>query len=116
MAIGAPYEGSASISSAWSLPNNAAYNAANVITTDGIYELVINLSNMTATEQYLVELHEKCLATSAVARVTGKTFSGVQSDPLQKLPLGMLLHGWDVVVTKLQGTTSTIEWSIRAVT
>lgn len=116
MAIAEAYFGSAAIAAEWSLPNNAAYNAGTPITADGIYEALINLSPLAAGDAYRVRVYEKCVGAGAGALLHDRVYSTAQAEPLLALQLGMLLHGWDVTVEKIYGTTRTIEWSIRSVT
>ena len=114
MAISEAYADSASIGSTeYSLPNDSTTPAA--ITDDGIYQLFLDLSALTATEQYRLKIKEKVQSGSTQRVIQAVDFSGVQDEPVYITPSMILLHGWDITLQKLQGTDRAIEWSIRKV-
>jgi hypothetical protein len=114
MPISQAYVGSASIDTTeYSLANNSTSLAS--ITTDGIYQLFLDLSAMTATEVYTLKVKEKVQAASTQRAITTVVFTGVQSDPVYVLPSLILIHGWDITLTKTVGTNRSIEWSIRRI-
>jgi len=115
MTISALHENSATIgTSEWSLPNNSA--TLTPITTDGHIEAVLDLSALAAGDRFRVRIYEKVRAADTQRKVQTIDYAGVQSDPNQKIPLGLMLHGWDVTLQKVAGTDRAIAWSIRAVT
>lgn len=107
------YENSASISTTeYSLPNNST--SLTPITVQGIYQVAIDFSALTITEEYEYKIKEKVTASgSQLVWYTG-TIVGpmVEALPFPSLILG---HGWDVTVKKIAGTDRTIGWSIRKV-
>lgn len=113
MAITEAYSGSATIGTTlYSLPN--ASTTLTPITVDGVYQVFVDFSAMTFTEQYEVTVLEKALSSSTQLTVFTATITGTAA-PLWVTPSLILLHGWDVQVRKLGGTDRTIGWSIRQV-
>lgn len=113
MAITEAFAGSASIgTTAFSLPNNST--SLTPQTDDGIYQVWLDLSAMTVTETYQVQILEKVQSTST-QRVVYESVVVGPSTPILAFPSLVLLHGWDVQVLKVAGTDRTIEWSIRKV-
>lgn len=114
MALSQAYVGSATIGTTeYSLP--AGSTTLSAITTDGIYQLFLDLSALTATESYKLQIKEKVQAASTQRVIQEVTISGVQSEPVYVSPSLLLLHGWDMTLTKLAGTDRAIEYSIRQV-
>jgi hypothetical protein len=112
MALITPIEGSATIGSTeYSLPN--ASTTLTPQTADAVYQIMIDVSEMTATESYEITIYEKCRSADAQRVLTGETISGVQSKPLWTLPGLILAHGWDVTMRKIGGADRTFTWSIR---
>lgn len=115
MAISEAFSGSASIGSTeYDLPS--ASTTLSSQTTDGIYQLFLNLYNLTATEEYRLRIYEKCRSSSTQRVIQEVIFSGVQTtEPVYVVPGLLLMHGWTITLKKNQGTDRTIEWSIRQV-
>lgn len=114
MAITESFSGSATIGTTpYDLPS--ASTTVSAQTADGIYQLFLDLSNLTATESYRLRIYEKVQSTGAQAVIDDTTISGVQSEPVYVTAALLLLHGWTFTLTKLQGTPQTISWSIRQV-
>lgn len=114
MALAAAYEDSASISTTeYSLPNDGT--TLTPITVDGVYQLFLDLSALTATEQYRLRFYERVQAAGTTRVFHEVTFSGAQGEPVYVSPSFLLLHGWDITLQKLQGTDRSIPWSIRQV-
>ena len=113
MPISAPYEDTATIGTTpFSLPNNST--TLTPITVDGVYQVFIDLAAMTVTEEYQIVVLEKVTAAGAQREVFRATVEGTTS-PAWVSPSLILMHGWDVQVTKLTGTDRSIGWSIRQV-
>jgi hypothetical protein len=112
MALTEAFAGSASIGTTeFSLPANSTSLGTN--TTAGVYQLFLDLSALTATEQYVLKLYEKVQSSSTKRVFRTVTFNGAQSDPnFCEAAIG-LMNGWDMTLTKVLGTSRTIEWSIR---
>jgi len=84
-------------------------------TTDGIYQAFIDFSNLTATESYQLKIYEKVQSSGTQRVIDDTTISGVQTEPVYVTAALLLMHGWTYTLTKLQGTSQTISWSIRQV-
>lgn len=113
MAITEPYTNTATIGTTpYSLPNNST--TLTPITVDGVYQVFIDFGALTVTETYAVEVFEKVTSGGSQRSVFSAVVAGTVAETLV-LPSLLLLHGWDVVVTKLAGTNRSIGWSIRQV-
>jgi hypothetical protein len=97
------------------LTSNTSSIASN--TTDGIYQLFLDLNAMTATESYRLRIKEKATPSSSQRNVQEVFFTGAQTDePIYVTPALLLGEGWTFTFTKMQGTDRAFSWSIRAVT
>jgi hypothetical protein len=113
MAISAAYENSATIGTTlYSLPNNST--SLTPITVDGVYQVFVDFSSMTVTEEYEVTIYEKVTAGGSQVELHQAVVSGTSVRGLV-FPSVTLMHGWDVQVRKLSGTDRSIGWSIRQV-
>lgn len=114
MAIQEFATGTATISTTeYSLVSNSTTLASDV--TDGVYQVFIDFSALTATEEYYVQVKEKVTSAGTQRVVFSSTVAGVQGSPAWVSPSLILLHGWDVTVDKIAGTDRSISWSIRKV-
>ena len=115
MAISEAFNGSASIGTTeYDLPS--ASTTISSQTTDGIYQVFLDLNALTATEEYRFRVYEKCRSTSTQRVIQEVIFSGSQTtEPIYVVPGLLLMHGWTVTLRKNQGTDRSIEWSIRQV-
>lgn len=114
MAITQAYNGSATIGAAeFSLPNGGT--VLTPIATPGIYQLFLDLSTLTATESYRLQIKEKVQAASVQRLVQDVILSGSQAEPVYVTPSLILFHGWDMTLTKIGGTDRAIAYSIRLV-
>ena len=84
-------------------------------TTDGIYQLFIDFSNLTAGDEYRVRIYEQVRITDPQRLVYQSNLVGPQSPPIWVCPTLILLNGWDMTLTKIAGVDRTITWSIRRV-
>jgi len=114
MAITEAYSGSAAIGTTeFSAPNNST--TLTPITVDGVYQIFLDVSDMVAGDQLQIRIYEKCLSSDATNKVIYESIlSGAQAD-LWVSPSLILLHGWDVTLDTLAGTSITVNWSIRKV-
>lgn len=96
----------------YSLPADSTSLAT--ITTDGVYEALIDFTAMALGDEYFVQLKEKVYSAGSQKVARSWTLAGPQSELLH-LHLGILLHGWDLTVKKIAGTDRSISWSIRQV-
>lgn len=113
MAITEAYAGSEAVGTTeWSCTTDTA--GPNVDTTDGVYQIFLDVSDMIAGDQLQIRLYEKVQSTSTQRVAFQAILTGAQSEPVWVSPTFILLHGWDVTVDALAGTI-TVEWSIRKV-
>lgn len=84
-------------------------------TTDGVYQLWLELNNLANADEFRLRLYEK-VSSGGTARIAMEwVISHAQSEPLYCTPTVILMHGWDFSLTKLAGTDRSIAWSIRSV-
>lgn len=97
----------------WSLTADAGGPTAN--TTDGVFQVYIDLSGMTAGEYLRIKIYEKVTSANTQREVLETTVVGVQSEPMWVSPSLILLHGWDITANSIIGGTIPIDWSIRQI-
>lgn len=115
MAVRELYTGTATVGTTeLDLPTNTT--AISALSNDGVYQLFLDLSNLTATEQYTLKIYEKVLTTSTQRLVESVTFSGVQPEPVYVTPATLLMNGWTFTLQNNLGTPRSISWSIRQAT
>lgn len=113
MAISEPYTGTEAVTTTeWSLTSDSSSLGA--ITDDGWYELILDLNDMVRTDELEIRLYEKCRAGDTQRQAYMWKFKHAPTNKLPKLPLGILLHGWEVTAKATVGTI-TVLWSIRKV-
>lgn len=110
MAITEAYANNATISiTEYSLPNNSS--TLTPMTDVGVFQAFIDVSALTATELYRIKLYE---TLNGVKRVFQHAdIAGAQVDPLYVTPPFSLINGWDMTLTKINGTDRVLAWSIR---
>lgn len=114
MAISEAFAGSASISTTeYDLPT--ASTVVTPQTSDGIFQLFLDLNALTAGDEYQLRVYEKTRSSSTQRLVDETLLVGIQPEPVFVTPALLLLHGWTYTLKKLAGTDRTIEWSIRQV-
>lgn len=84
-------------------------------TDDGVYQALVDLSNMASGDTYVIRLKEKVYGAATQRTVQSWTLSGAQSDPIWVSPCAILLHGWDFTAQRTAGTDRSIAWSVRKV-
>lgn len=113
MAIAESHTGSATIGTTeYSLPN--ASTTLTPITTDGVYQVFVDTGNMAIGDVYRIAVKEKITSAGSQREIYAATLTGTQTDNWVS-PSLILIHGWDVTVTKIAGTDRSISWSIRQV-
>jgi hypothetical protein len=83
-------------------------------TSDGVFQVFLDLNDMVAGDQLQIRIYEKVLAASTQRIVYEAILSGVQANPVWVSPSLILMHGWDATLDALAGTI-TVDWSIRKV-
>jgi hypothetical protein len=113
MAIAESHTNSATIGTTeYSLPNNST--TLTPITTDGVYQVFIDTGNMAAGDQYKIAVKEKITSGGTQREIYSAVLTGTMTNNWVS-PSLILLHGWDVTVTKIAGTDRSFSWSIRQV-
>ena len=113
MAIAEVYSGTEAVATTeHSMVNDSSSIAA--ITTDGVYQIWLDLSDMVAGDQLQIRIYEKCRSGDTQRVAYQAILTGVQMAPLWVSPSLILMHGWDATLDALAGTI-TVLWSIRQV-
>lgn len=84
------------------------------ITTDGVYQLYVDPSNMAKGDEYAVRIYEKVQGSGTKRRLVQFSLLGLQSQAFVT-PTFILMHGWDMTIIKLAGTDRAFDASIRQV-
>ncbi len=82
-------------------------------TAAGTYQAFIDLSALAAGDLFRLRVYEKVLS-AGTQRVVGEfMLSSAAVEPHAVTPALILMHGWDMTLTKIAGTDRSISWSIR---
>lgn len=115
MAISEAFSGTATITvTEYSCPNAASYSAGSARIEDGVYQVFLDTSDMVAGDQLQIRIYEKCRSADTQRVIYESILTGTMADTWVS-PSLILLHGWDVTVTTLAGTSIIVNWSIRQV-
>ena len=90
-------------------------NSTSPETTDGVYQLFIDVANMVAGDVLEIRIKEKCRTGDTIRQLLLSTLAGAQSDPLWASPAFVLLNGWDMTIKQTAGTGRAFPWSIRKI-
>lgn len=114
MAISETHQNSATISTTeYFLASNST--TATYQTTDGVYQLFLDLSALANGDEYRLNVYEKISSGGTARRVASWVIKDAQVDAHYATPALIFLHGWEFSLTKLTGTDRSIPWSIRSV-
>ena len=98
----------------YSAPNAATYSAGSARTEDGVYQVFLDTSDMVAGDQLQIRIYEKCRSVDTQRIIYESILAGTMADTWVS-PSLILLHGWDVTLDTLAGTSIQVSWSIRKV-
>jgi len=85
------------------------------ITTDGVFQLWLDVNDMVAADVLQIRIYEKC-RTGDTQRIAAEwILRDVQSTPIWVSPSLILMNGWDMSLDCIAGTNITVLWSIRQV-
>lgn len=84
------------------------------VTTDGIYQLWLDVANMAKADEFRVKIYEKVISTGTKRVAEQWTLMGTQAENLIT-PTLILMHGWDMTIQKIAGTDRAFDASIRQV-
>lgn len=99
----------------YSLPSKTTSTGRSPITTDGVYQLWIDMANMLTSDEYELKIYEVASTGTTQQLVYQASLAGKQSPPMVVYPSLVLLHGWDMTLTLISGSARTIPYSIRQV-
>ena len=112
MAVTEAFAGSETVSTTeWSLTTDSA--GPDTETSDGFFQLFLDLSALAAGDEFVVKIYEKTQAGDTQRVVYQASYVGPQSPPIAVFPGLILMHGWDMTIDKVAGTDRAITWSIR---
>lgn len=115
MAISEPFANTQAIDTTeWSCPRDAAFDSGQPQTDDGVYQILLDVSDMVTGDEIQIRVYEKVRSSDTQRVLMQSNLIGPQSPPLWISPSLILLHGWDVTLDAISGTI-TINWSIRKV-
>lgn len=115
MAITELISGTEAISTTeWSLATDTSYDTGDAQTTDGVFQVWLDLSDMIAGDQLQIRIYEKVRSADTQRIAYEAILTGAQSQPVWVSPSLVLMHGWDITADALAGTI-TVNWSIRQV-
>jgi len=113
MPIAELYSGTEAVGATeWSCTTDTS--GPDVDTTDGVFQVFLDLSDMIAGDQLQIRVYEKVRSSSTQRIVYQAILTGAQPEPVWVSPSLILMHGWDVTLKALAGTI-TVDWSIRQV-
>jgi hypothetical protein len=113
MAIAELYSGTEAVSTTeHSLTTDTA--GPDVDTTDGVFQVFLDVSDMVSGDQLQIRIYEKVRAADTQRVVYQSFLTGAQAEPIWVSPSLVLMHGWDVTLDAIAGTI-TVTWSIRQV-
>jgi hypothetical protein len=84
-------------------------------TTDGVFQFVMDVSDMASTEEIEIRIKEKCRTGDTQRQIHMWKLKHVAIDPLWVSPSLILLHGWDFSVKATVGASIVLPWSIRKI-
>ena len=84
-------------------------------TTDGIFQVFVEVNNMAANDEFTITIKEKVYAAATQRVVMQSALVGQQAAPVWVSPSMIFLHGWDVTMIRVAGADRTFSWSIRQV-
>lgn len=115
MAISELISGTEAISTTeWSLATDSSYDTGDAQTTDGVFQVWLDLSDMVAGDQLQIRGYEKCRSGDTQRIYFEAILTGAQPAPIWVSPSMILMHGWDFTADALAGTI-TVLWSIRQI-
>lgn len=93
----------------------SASTTATPQTTDGVYQLYLDLSALVKGDVFIIRGYEKVQSSGTRRVFFTDRVANAQGDPNWVSPSFILLHGWEFSVQKAAGSDETIAYSIRSV-
>jgi hypothetical protein len=97
-----------------SLATDTSYDTGDAQTSDGVFQVFLDLSDMVTGDQLQIRVYEKVRSGDTQRIVEEWVLQGAQAKPIFATPALILMHGWDVTLDALAGTI-TVLWSIRQI-
>lgn len=100
-----------------SLPSSTTSTGRSAIASTGVYQLVMDLTNMATSDEFRLRWYETVndVATSGYGTFLDQTFVGPQSPPIFMSPAFTLCCGWDITMSLTTGSARTFAWGIRKI-
>jgi hypothetical protein len=114
MAISEAYTLSAVTISTTEISIPSGTSTLSTITVAGVYQLLLDPSNMVKGDQFVARFYEKVLSSTTKKMIAEQYLLGAQDQPIL-FPSMVLLNGWDMTLLKLAGTDRAMTASIRKV-
>lgn len=84
-------------------------------TTDGIFQLFVDVSALALNDLVEIRLLEKALSGGTARVVFAAQLYNAQDEPMFVSPSFVLIHGWEFDIRQVTGTARSFPWSIRQV-
>jgi hypothetical protein len=97
-----------------SLATDTSYDTGDAQTTDGYYQVFLDLADMVQADMLQIRAYEKCRSGDTQRMAYEAYLAGPQTNPLWVGPALCGLHGWDWTLDAIAGTITCL-WSIRTV-
>jgi hypothetical protein len=98
----------------WSLATDTSYDTGDAQTTDGVFQVWLDVSDMILGDILQLRLYEKVRSADTQRIVEEWILTNSQSSPIWVSPSLILMHGWDFTADAIAGGV-TVNWSIRQV-
>lgn len=115
MAIAELYNSTGTTISTTEISLVSATSSLQAITTDGVYQILIDVAILAANDEFRFQVKEKVYGAGTQRVVLESTLVGQQASPVWVSPSLVLMHGWDATAIKVAGTDRSLAWSIRQV-
>ena len=99
----------------WSLVTDTSYAVGDASTTEGVYELWLEIASIAAGDQFTIKAYEKVQSGSTQREVDAWMINGPPSAASIRTCAFHFKHGWDFTIIKNAGTDRVVTWSIRGV-
>lgn len=93
----------------------SASTTATPQTTDGTYQLFVDLSALVKGDVFIIRGYEKVQSGGTRRQFFADRVANAQGDPNWVSPAFLLMHGWEFSIQKAAGSDETIAFSIRSV-
>ena len=114
MAISEAFSGSPTIGSTEYFCASAS-TTASYQTTDGVYQLQVDLAAVAKGDVFVIRAYEKVVSSGTTRKVEEWRVANAQGSPVWVSPTLIFLHGWEFSLQKAAGTDRSLPFSIRSV-